>query len=195
MPLSKTITDPDLGAIKLAKFKRAKNLRIKVNPDLRVVVTMPHWVAYSEAEKYFRKYKDWVQEQINKFKNDKPAILISPSVKAAQEAAVRKQAHGYLPFRLKELAAKHQLKYGRLSIRNTKTRWGSCSQDNNINLCMHLMKLPLELIDYVLLHELAHTVHKNHSERFWAKLSELLGENAKTIDKKLKKYRPDTNLV
>lgn len=112
-------------------------------------------------------------------------------IKTAIEAALRREAHDYLPHRLKELASIHGLKYNRVSIRKTKTRWGSCTHDNNINLCIHLMKLPDSLIDYVLLHELAHTVEKNHSSRFWDLLSAMLGANAKAIDKELKAHRPN----
>lgn len=111
-------------------------------------------------------------------------------ITTAIEAALRREAHNYLPIRLKQLANQHGLKYNQISIRNTRTRWGSCTHDNNINLCMHLMKLPDELIDYVLLHELAHTVEKNHSTQFWTLLSEMLDANAKAIDKRLKAYRP-----
>jgi hypothetical protein len=118
----------------------------------------------------------------------KPAI--QELIKTAIEAALRREAHNYLPIRLQQLANQHGLKYNQISIRNTRTRWGSCTHDNNINLCMHLMKLPNELIDYVLLHELAHTVEKNHSVRFWDLLSTMLGQNSKTIDKMLKAYRP-----
>lgn len=80
---------------------------------------------------------------------------------------MRWEAKVYLPKRLKELAEKHGFRYQDVSIKNTKTRWGSCSSANNINLNLHLMRVPEHLIDYVLLHELAHTVQKNHGEKFW----------------------------
>lgn len=122
-------------------------------------------------------------------KDEKVELII----KTAIENSLRKEAELYLPKRLKELADTHGLNFRRIFIRNTRTRWGSCSHENNINLCIHLMKLPDELIDYVLLHELAHTIEKNHSKRFWDLLTELLGQNSKMIDKKLKAYR--TQLV
>ncbi len=194
----KTLLDPELGTIKLTKYKGAKNIRIRVKADSKVSVSLPYFVAYEEAMRFLRTKHDWVKEQLKIY----CPIILSPeeaekqkSIKTALETTLRREARNYLPLRLKELAEKHGLKYQKLSIRNTKTRWGSCSHENNINLCIHLMKLPSDLIDYVILHELTHTVHKNHSPRFWAKLSELLGENAKTIDKKLKKYRPDTSVV
>ena len=198
MPTTKTIPDPELGTIKLTKYKGAKNIRIRVKEDSKISVSLPYFIAYDEALRFLRTKRDWIKEQIKAYCHK----VISPeeaqaqkSIKEALEAALRKEARNYLPRRLQELATKHGLKYKRVFIRNTRTRWGSCSHENNINLCIHLMKLPNDLIDYVLLHELTHTVHKNHSPRFWAKLGELLGENAKTIDKKLKKYRPDTSLV
>ncbi|MDD9899116.1 MAG: SprT family zinc-dependent metalloprotease [Candidatus Melainabacteria bacterium] len=116
---------------------------------------------------------------------------IEPIIRAGLEAALRREAHNYLPRRLRELANHHGLNFKGISIRNTRTRWGSCSHGNNISLCMHLMKLPDELIDYVLLHELAHTVEKNHSRRFWDLLSSMLGADAKAIDKRLKRYQPE----
>ena len=104
------------------------------------------------------------------------------------QAAWRKEARKYLPVRLSEFSRKHQLPYKKVIIKNNKTRWGSCSQQNNINLSLHLMRLPDHLIDYILLHELAHTVHKNHGRRFWKHL-ERICPNASSIDKELKEYR------
>jgi len=75
----------------------------------------------------------------------------------------RKEAKEYLPKRVKALAIDHDFNYQKLTIKNTKSRWGSCSFDNNINLSLHLMRISNELIDYVILHELVHTKVKNHS--------------------------------
>ncbi len=102
--------------------------------------------------------------------------------------ALRKQAKKILPKRLSELANLHGFKYNKVAIRNAKTRWGSCSYYNNINLNMHLIKLDNELIDYVILHELCHTIEKNHSKRFWDLLESHL-PNSKELRKKLKQVR------
>jgi predicted metal-dependent hydrolase len=104
------------------------------------------------------------------------------------QAAWRKEARKYLPARLSEFSGKYGLSFNKVIIKNNKTRWGSCSQKNNINLSLHLMRLPDHLIDYILLHELAHTVHKNHSKRFWKQLGKIC-PNARSLDKEMKEYR------
>lgn len=73
----------------------------------------------------------------------------------------------FLPERVRHYAGKFGFKFTRLSFRNNVSNWGSCSHDNNISLNIKLMKLPDEIIDYVILHELCHTVEKNHSDKFW----------------------------
>ena len=84
---------------------------------------------------------------------------------------VRIEAVRILPSRLAILASQHGFHYTGVTIRNTKTRWGSCSSKKRINLSSSLMQLPDHLIDYVLLHELCHTVEMNHSEQFWSLLN------------------------
>lgn len=104
---------------------------------------------------------------------------------------MRWEAKVYLPKRLKELAEKHGFRYQDVSIKNTKTRWGSCSSANNINLNLHLMRVPEHLIDYVLLHELSHTVVKNHGEKFWF-LLEHCYPNSRKADKEMNNFRTQT---
>jgi predicted metal-dependent hydrolase len=99
----------------------------------------------------------------------------------------RTAARKVLVDRLNYLAQTYGFKYNRVFIRNQKTRWGSCSTKNNINLNVNLVRLPDELIDYTILHELVHTRVKNHSRRFWVQMDMLLGD-AKKIDKKLRAY-------
>lgn len=102
--------------------------------------------------------------------------------------ALRKEANTYVPAKTKELAKKYGFAYNKLTMKNIKSRWGSCSNKNNINLNIHLMRLPNELIDYVILHELAHTVEHNHRKKFWDLLDAVTG-GAKVLDRQLKKYR------
>ncbi len=113
---------------------------------------------------------------------------VQAGIRKGIERALKIEAKQYLPDLVKNLAEKFEFKYNKLALKNIKSRWGSCSRKNNINLSIHLMRLPDHLIDYVILHELAHTVHHNHSARFWKLLDDVTG-NAKKSDKELRKYR------
>ncbi len=98
------------------------------------------------------------------------------------------EAHLLLPPRLNELAVQHGFRYNKITIRDNKHNWGSCSSINNISLNLQMMKLPDELIDYILLHELVHTEIKDHSERFWKRLDECTGYRARELAQEVKKY-------
>lgn len=100
----------------------------------------------------------------------------------------RVEAQKILPLRLTELAQNHGFQFNRLTIRNNKRNWGSCSARNNISLNLQMMKLPDELIDYILLHELVHTRIKHHGPQFWAKLDELTGLRARELSKQVRKF-------
>ena len=100
---------------------------------------------------------------------------------------LRKEAKYVLPKRLGELAQAFGFKFNKISIRNASTRWGSCSVDNNISLNLHLMRLHEHLIDMVLLHELCHTIEKNHSKSFWDLLDEVC-DNVPEKRKEMKAY-------
>lgn len=102
---------------------------------------------------------------------------------------LRKEAKYYLPLRVKQLAESNKLHVKSVYVKNIKTRWGSCSGVNNINLNIHLMRLPHHLIDYVILHELAHTIHKNHGKDFWKFLDQLTAGNSRKFEKEMKNYR------
>ena len=101
--------------------------------------------------------------------------------------SLRIEAKEYIPFRTQELAKKYRFQFNRIFIKNNKTLWGSCSGTNNINLNLHLIRLPNYLIDYVIIHELCHTVEKNHGPRFWKLMDSILGD-AKKISKELKQF-------
>ena len=115
-------------------------------------------------------------------------VKVQIEIRKAIERAWRKEAKEYLPNRVKVLAAKHKFEYKNVSIKNAKTRWGSCSFENNINLNLHLMRLPDHLVDYVILHELVHTRIKNHGKGFW-QLLEIVSGNARELDREVKEYR------
>lgn len=123
-----------------------------------------------------------------------PSHLDPQSTEVQQYAQItltelyRSEAKQLLPPRVAELANLHGFTYNRVSIRDTHTRWGSCAANNNISLSLNLMRLPNHLIDYVILHELCHTVVKNHSDDFWRLLNTVSNGKAKALAKEIKQW-------
>lgn len=121
-------------------------------------------------------------EQIN-VENEKFQEFVRHSI----VETLRREAKYYLPKRIQHLANLHNFKYSSVQIKNTKSRWGSCTHENKINLSLHLMRLPEDLSDMVILHELCHTKVKNHSQEFWDLLAQYC-PNLKRKRNQIKKF-------
>jgi predicted metal-dependent hydrolase len=174
--------------IEYVRSLRAKCLRITVKPGPKVNVTIPRHGTLCQAEEFVRLKMKWILKTIERLARIHPAGQIRPR----QRPAVTEEMIGrqdVLFDRLKTLAAQHGFRYQNIGIRNQKTRWGSCSSRNNISLNIHLLNLPDHLRDYVILHELVHTEHKNHSSRFWIRLDEVTGGVCGVLRKEMRKYR------
>ena len=170
----------DIGIIRFIKNNRAKRIIISIKPEF-VRVTIPRRQTLNDAQKFVEQKIDWVKEHSNNMKK-----LVQ---KGKELPKINKdEAKMKLGKRLCELAKEHKFRYNKVSIRNQRTRWGSCSSKNNISLNMKLLHLPDQLIDYILLHELVHTRVKNHSKDFWNEL-ETVVPNARTVDQQLRKYQ------
>lgn len=185
--MSITILDiPPLGPVVFSQSKRAKRLSISIRPFKPVRVAYPRRISIKKAKKYLLKNLSWAKKNldyIKKIEKEHETTLNNKS------KITKTQAKTILRNRLGELANIHGFKYNKVFIRNQKTRWGSCSNLNNINLNINLVSLTQELMDYVILHELVHTQIKNHSKKYWARLDKYVGGRAKDFDKKLKKHR------
>lgn len=103
-------------------------------------------------------------------------------------ARLRAEAKAFLPGRVAELAASHGFEYGRVAVKHNVSNWGSCSSKKNINLNLNLMRLPEDLRDYVILHELCHLEHMNHGPEFHA-LLESLCPGHRELSRRLKDYK------
>jgi predicted metal-dependent hydrolase len=114
---------------------------------------------------------------------------IQATARRTVRRALQKQAESYLPRQLRYLAEQHGFVYSQITFGNAKGRWGSCTSKGVIRLNIALMKLPLGLIDYVLVHELSHTKELNHSSRFWS-LVESAYPHYKSARKQLKQFTP-----
>ncbi|MHC4212664.1 MAG: M48 family metallopeptidase [Planctomycetota bacterium] len=174
---------PNLGPILLHNSLRAKHLSITIKPNRTVRVAIPKGVSLATAKKFLNSKIPWIKKHLNKLKQ-----LQQNTTDAKLPPINRYKARIILAARLNRLAKEHGFKFNKFFLRNQKTRWGTCSGKNNISLNMNLIRLPLELQDYVILHELAHIKYKNHSKKFWAHLDKYVGD-AKTLRKKMKNYR------
>ena len=182
-PKAKTVELSSVGTVLLERSPRAKRISVSIRPFKGVRVAVPYGVSFDQALRFARSKAGW----INKHRGKMAQLELKARELSRAGAIDRAAARKILVARLDYLAGKYGFTYNRVFIRNQKTRWGSCSTKNNINLNVNLVRLPDELIDYTLLHELVHTRIKNHSRKFWGQMDRLLGD-AKKIDKKLRAY-------
>ncbi|HET7827270.1 MAG TPA: SprT family zinc-dependent metalloprotease [Candidatus Saccharimonadales bacterium] len=117
---------------------------------------------------------------------------VQAKVRTAAERALRKEADRLLPPRLQELARRHGFTYRSVKVKKLTSRWGSCTTQKNITLNFFLMQLPWQFIDYVLIHELVHTKHMNHSPAFWNNFEKIYPD-AKAVRQQINNCRPIIN--
>ena len=173
-----------IGQILFERSKRAKRINVSVKPFKGVRVAIPYGISFEKAEQFAQSKRSWIQKHLDKMKQvEKEHEVFSNNSTEIYRAEARKK----LVNRLNALSEQYGFSYNKVFMRNQKTRWGSCSAKNNINLNMQLVRLPDEMIDYVLLHELVHTRIKNHTNAFWAELNRFVGD-AKEMSKKLDEY-------
>jgi predicted metal-dependent hydrolase len=183
---AKTVELKSVGPIQIERSRRAKHINVSVRPYKGVRVAVPVGVSFASAELFAQSKAEWIKKHVDKMEQmERAARILSENNR--NNRIDRPTARKQLIDRLNYLAQKHGFQYNRVFIRNQKTRWGSCSGKNNINLNVNLVRLPDELRDYTILHELVHTRIKNHGKRFWAQLDGLLGDAGK-LDRALNDY-------
>lgn len=172
--LGKIIDDPQVGQVLLRKSTKARRVSIRVHPVKGVTVSVPYVIPYMAAEAFFRLKRQWVIETIERQKEKYKDVKVPDKAEIEQ---MRRQAKAELPARLSELAARYGFVYNKVTIKNTTSKWGSCSTLNNINLSLKIVRLPFVLQDYILLHELCHLRHHDHGHAFHLLLEHLLTDN------------------
>ncbi|MFC1961920.1 M48 family metallopeptidase [Chloroflexota bacterium] len=171
-----------IGPIFFKHSRLAKHVIISVKPFKGVRVAVPFMVPFKKAEDFVFLKTEWIKKHLEKMKQyEKEGGSVQFNFNDIGRATAKKM----LTHRLKQLAEKHGFTYNKVSIRSQRTRWGSCSYKNNISLNMKLVKLPQELMDYVILHELVHTKIHNHSKKFWVELDNYV-LNARSKAKRLR---------
>jgi predicted metal-dependent hydrolase len=180
---SQTVELKSVGTVLIERSPRAKRISVSIRPFKGVRVAVPYGVSFETARSFAQSKVGWIKKHLNKMER----LEQRAKALAASSPIDRSTARKHLCDRVEQLARMHGFAYNRVFVKNQKTRWGSCSNKNNINLNINLVRLPQELIDYTILHELVHTRIKNHSSKFWDQMDALLGD-ARKIDKKLSAY-------
>ena len=153
---------PLLGEIVLCQTRRARRISLSVRSAGGVRLSFPCNVPRAHALAFLESKTDWV-------------------IRTRDRLAARAAAHPAPD-------SCDGFRYGRVTIRASRTKWGCCTGDNNLSLSLFLMTLPPHLRDFVLLHELCHTVHHDHSPYFHALLDRLTGGNEKLLSRELRSY-------
>ena len=166
--------------VKIIRSNR-KTLAIQINPDLSVTVRVPMYAPQSDIERILREKEGWIQKHIEKIREMKEKkketqgesveseYLTNEEIKKLADKALQ-----HIPKRVSYYAKQIGVTYGKITIRNQKTRWGSCSSKGNLNFNCLLMLTPSEVIDYVVVHELCHRKEMNHSVAFWAEVEKVI---------------------
>jgi predicted metal-dependent hydrolase len=182
---SKTVHIKGVGKVQLQRSRRAKHICLSVRPFKGVRIAVPWNVSYKQALAVAHEKVDWLNKHL-----ERTALIEKEANQFSRLAPInRAVARNIIVDRLNELAQRHGFAYNKVFVRSQRTRWGSCSGQNNINLNVNLVRLPDVLMDYIILHELVHTRIKDHSPRFWKMLGQYVND-PKSVDQQLNPYGP-----
>jgi predicted metal-dependent hydrolase len=153
------------GAMLFVRHPRARRYVLRVRPDGSVRVTIPRGGSRREAERFAGRQQAWIARQLRRMTIARARVAWEST---ASERELRARAARELPARLRAIAGSLNLEVRRVSVRNQRWRWGSCSRDGHICLNWRLIVVPERVRDYVMIHELMHLRRMDHSPAFWA---------------------------
>ena len=159
-----------------------KSIELQICPDGHIRVRAPRQMTDAEIGDFLREKSKWIEKHLDMVKKEQErrseeAPIQTLSLEELQELA--DQALEFIPKKVRYYADKIGVTYGRITIRNQKTRWGSCSTKGNLNFNCLLMLAPDEVQDYVVIHELCHRKEMNHSQKFWAEVEAIMPDYKK----------------
>lgn len=149
----------------ILKRSKRKTLALEINRKCEIIVRAPLHLSKKKIDAFVAGHDEWIAKNLEKVKSraEQASELSEDEIKE-----LRRRAKEYLPARTEYFAKIMGVEYTSLKITSAKTRYGSCSAKNGICYSLYLMQKPLPAVDYVVVHELAHTVHHNHSAQFYA---------------------------
>ena len=178
---------PELGEIVLSSTRRATRLSLTVRPSGEIRLSYPPLISQKRALTFLESKKEWVEQSRRRYAERRPCV----SYTAEQIEQLRSMAKAFLPQRTEELAEQFNFRYNKVTIRATRSKWGSCTRQGNISLSLFLMTIPEHLRDYVILHELAHTKEMNHGPGFWKLLDSMTDGASHQLRAQLRKFKTD----
>ena len=148
----------------ILKRSRRKTLALQINRKCEIIVRAPLHLSKKKIDEFVAAHDEWIENNLAKISAENAK---NPEPTAEEIAELRRRAKEYLPERTAYFAKIMGVEYTSVKITSAKTRYGSCSGKNGICYSLYLMQKPQEAVDYVVVHELAHTVHHNHSPLFY----------------------------
>ena len=159
--------------ISVIRSKR-KTISISVSEEAVVTVRAPYGVSNREIKEFVDRQSEWINAHLTKMKARQKAAERIPPLSEEEEKLAREKAREVLTDRTDYYADILNVTYGRISIRDQKTRWGSCSREGNLNYNWRLILAPAAVLDYVVVHELCHRKQMNHSSAFWREVERVM---------------------
>ena len=184
--MDKVYKHPRLGDVLLRQRWTTSRILLSVKPSGEVRLSYPRLISTAKALRFLEEKVEWVLQMREKVAE---RSMQGADYTPIQIEAMRREAKSVLPAMVERLAKANGFKYGRITIRATRSKWGCCTSQNNLSLSLFLMALPTHLQEFVVLHELCHTVHHNHSAEFHALLNKVTGGREKELNRQLKGIR------
>ena len=164
---------------------RRRSISVSVLPDNRILVKAPYRTTEQRIKEFLVSKKSWITKQIEKQNSQIQRASEMGFLSADEIKEIKKKAKKIIPERVGYYAKCIGVTYGRISIRLQSSRWGSCAANGNINFNCLLVLMPGEILDSVVVHELCHRKHMNHSKEFYAEIDKVFPDY-KRCDKWLK---------
>ena len=174
-------------SIEVVRSRKARRTSLRVTREGEVRMTIPWWGSKRAALAWAATRHEWILSSLDRLEQRRKE---NPPRTPEEVEELRCVAKEKLPRMLEAASLRTGLRYGRLTIRKSHSRWGSCTREGNISLSLFLAALPDELIDYVCVHELCHTIHHNHSAEFHSLVNLHTAGREKELQKRLKNYQP-----
>ena len=153
---------------------RRKTLALQVRPDGSLLVRAPLYSSKREIQRFVDQHADWIAAQQSRMRQRAEEAEKIPRLTEDEMKALSREARKDLTARTEAFSGQMGVSYGRIAIRHQKSKWGSCSSAGNLNFNCLLMLAPESVRDYVVVHELSHRRHMNHSAEFWAEVERIL---------------------